>query len=104
MTFHTMDQIKRAVAATGSHWFDADTLAWFGSRISSVVYPVPDGALFVTSEFTGFERASRAYTVRLATDDGSVSTVGEFLQYKTRDAAHRAAKLEQKLTRQLAAI
>lgn len=104
MALHTVEQIKRRVASTGSHWFDAETMRGFGTRVSSIVYPVADGAFFVTSEYTGFNRDGRAYTVRFADDNGNITNVGEFLQYRTRDAAHRAAKLERKLYKQLAAV
>jgi hypothetical protein len=95
--FHTLDQIIRANYAQGGHWFDKKTKAWFGSRISRTVYPVADGAYFVSSEYTNFDKDDRAYTVRFAAADGSISTVGEFLAYRNRDAAHRAARKEQKM-------
>jgi hypothetical protein len=102
MPFHTLDQIVRANYAQGGHWFDKGTKAWFGSRISRTIYPVADGAYFVTSEYTGFNSDGRAYSVRFAAADGSISTVGEFLAYRNRDAAHRAARKEQRLSKQLA--
>jgi hypothetical protein len=52
---HTLDQIKRAAASAGSRWFEKSALRFFSSRISSHVYSVPGGALFVSSEqFRGF--------------------------------------------------
>lgn len=75
------------------HWFDADTLRWFGSRIHATIYRCPDGgALFVTSEYTGFDRTGRAFTVRRINPDGwDIETVGEFLAYASRSGAHAAA-------------
>ena len=99
---HTLDQIIRANYAQGGHWFDKETKAYFGSRISRNVYPVADGAYFVSSEYTGFDKTGRAYTVRFSATDGSISTVGEFLEYRTRDAAHRAARNEQRRSKELA--
>jgi hypothetical protein len=92
---HTLDQIKRAAQSAGSHWFDRDTLRYFQSRISDNVYPVPGGALFVSSEkFRGLYEpdGERRYTVRSCTAGGRIETVGEFQQYASRDAAHNAAR------------
>jgi hypothetical protein len=94
LELHTLDQIKRAAERAGSHWFDRSTLRYFNSRISEHVYPVPNGALFVSSEkFTGYREpdGERLYTVRSCTYDGSINTVGEFQQYRTSKAAHAAA-------------
>lgn len=92
---HTIEQAKRAVARTGSHWFDSDTLRFFGSRISSIVYPVTNGCYFVSSEHTGFGREGRAYSVRFCSDTGQIETVGDFLVYPSRNSAHAAAKRAQ---------
>ena len=92
---HTLDQVKRAAAMAGSHWFDRDSMRYFASRVSARVYPVRGGALFVSSEqFRGLYEPSeqRRYTVRSCTADGRIETVGEFQQYATREAAHNAAK------------
>ncbi len=86
----TIDQIKAANKAAGCHWFSPDTLRFFGSRILPTVYA---GNVFITSEYAGFDRSGRAYTVRqFDPTDGSVSTVGEFLGYATRSEAVRAAR------------
>lgn len=91
---HTLDQIKRAAASAGSHWFEKSTLRFFSSRISSHVYSVPGGALFVSSEqFQGFgtEDGRRLYSVRSCSFDGSIDTVGDFQQYESSKAAHKEA-------------
>ena len=91
---HTLDQIKRAAAAAGSHWFEKSALRYFSSRISSHVYSLPGGALFVSSEqFKGFgtEDGPRLYSVRSCTSDGSIDTVGEFQQHESSKAAHTEA-------------
>ena len=91
---HTLDQIKRAAAAAGSHWFEKSALRYFASRVSSHVYSVPGGALFVSSEqFKSFcmEDGPRLYSVRSCTFDGTVDTVGEFQQHESSKAAHTEA-------------
>lgn len=91
---HSLYQIKRAAENAGSHWFSPTALRFFSSRISRRVYPVPNGALFISSEqfrpFRG-EDGPRLYSVRSCTCDGRVDTVGDFQQYRTREAAHNAA-------------
>lgn len=91
---HALDQIKRAAASAGSHWFEKSTLRFFSSRISSHVYSVPGGALFVSSEqFQGFgtEAGPRLYSVRSCTFKGSIDTVGGFQQHESSKAAHKEA-------------
>lgn len=65
------DAIVRAVQANGSHFFDADTMRQFGSRLAPDCLPLPDGsALFITSEADRYgtvhaHGGARKYTVRL---------------------------------------
>lgn len=87
----SIDAIMRANRESGSHYFDADTMRFFGSRVLDTVY---GGRFFVTSERTGFDHNSpRAYTVREFMPDGSIETVGEFNAYATSGAAKTAARL-----------
>lgn len=91
---HTLDQIKRAAAAAGSHWFDPSTLRYFSSRVGRRVYPVPGGALFISSEqFRGYGSPDgpRLYSVRSCTLAGKIDTVGKFQAHSSRDSAHNYA-------------
>ena len=95
--FGSIAAIRAANAALGHYFFDADTLRFFGSRISEDVY---GGRYFVTSErdrpvssrFPAAWNGERRYTVREAAPDGSISTVGTFGGYRTLAAAKRAAQ------------
>lgn len=91
---HNMYQIKRAAENADSGWFYPPILGFFSSRFSRRVYPVPNGALFISSDlarpFRG-DDGPRLYSVRSCTCDGRIDTVGEFQQYRTREAAHNAA-------------
>ena len=95
---HTLEQVKRVAYSAGSHWFDRSNLRYFSSRISENVYPIPGGALFVSSEkFKGLyaDDGERLYTVRSCSADGKIDTVGDFQQWKTARQAHaRAAWLQ----------
>jgi hypothetical protein len=80
----------------GGHFFDADTMRFFRSRIGSRVFTGPGGIFFVTSEqrtgMDGTERP-RTYTVRQFNPlDGDIRTVGEFGGYRTEAAAKAFAK------------
>lgn len=73
----------------GFHFFDGEALRFFGSRVLPTFHP---GGFFVTSEWTGFDHAGRAWTVRQAMPDGQIETVGEFLAHETAQDARHAAR------------
>ena len=85
----TMGQVRKRHADKGGHWFSPDTLRFFGSRVGGTLY---GGRYFVTSEYTGFDKTGRAYTVRETDAEGEISTVGEFLGHGTREGAIRAIR------------
>jgi hypothetical protein len=85
----TIDAIRQASRESGSHFFDADTMRFFGSRVLDTVYA---GRLFITSERSGFDNPVRSYTVREFMPDGSIETVGEFNGYATAGQARTAIK------------
>ena len=86
----SIDAVKRANRESGSHFFDTDTLRFFGSRVLSGTY---GGRFFITSERTGFDHnAPRAYTVREFMPDASIETVGEFNAYASGATARAAAR------------
>lgn len=89
----TITEIKSLAMSSGSHFFDADTLRFFSSRVSSRVHVGVSGrrVYFVTSEQydTGYVRK---YTVRkIHVCNGRIDTVGEFQAYRTSAQAHGAA-------------
>lgn len=93
---YTLDQIKDANRSAGQHWFDPDTLRFFGSRVLVTTYG-PDSigrVYFVSSERSGFDHdAPRAFTVRsFDPATAGIDTVGEFLGHATRSRAITAAK------------
>lgn len=83
----TIDDIK--VAMKHSHWFDSDTMRFFGTRLSKV-YSGDGGHYFVTSEKP--PHGSRAYSVRrFLPDIPTIRTIGEFCSMN-RTQAHSKAK------------
>lgn len=67
----TTDDLIAVADHAGSHFFSADTMKWWGTRVLSTVLPL-DGAetkpgrryVFVTSDMMG---DTRRYSVRMAT-------------------------------------
>ena len=97
-TYRTIEDVKAANRAVGGHWFDADTMRFFHTRIESGliacdwqaasdnVAATPRKGRFITSERC-HEGDDRRYTIREAQPDGSIETIGRFQQYSTRDEA-----------------
>lgn len=87
-----MDDVRRIYeATTNGYFFSEATLRFFRSRISDTLYA---GRWFVTSECDS-NGTNRRYTVRDAhwvSGELRIDTVGEFKQYDTSHAAHKAAK------------
>lgn len=94
---HTLEQIKRRHEG---HWFDADTMRFFKTRIlpDIVLDKTRARSLFITSEpyaWTG----PRVYTLRSASwETGEITTVGELGEHETLRAARRALALEVRVT------
>ena len=78
--------IKAANAAAGNYFFSEGAMRFFRSRVHEEVY---GSGFFVTSESPPDGR--RCYTVRFCQADGSITTVGSFMAYASRNGAHAAA-------------
>jgi hypothetical protein len=101
-----IDELIRLMKATGSHFFDKDTMRFFRSRVDYHVYAGVDGWYFVTSEkhvsHTSFGSINepRLYTVRRMSiakcDNGSdnlyLYELEGFQQYRRLETARRRAK------------
>lgn len=106
MTMRTIDDIKTAADAAGSHYFSPATMRFFASRVSATVFPVDASrTVFVTSERFNEPGYARCYTVRVAvrgtkvrSSDGrevpafDVTTPGVFQEFTNRRTALRAAE------------
>jgi hypothetical protein len=91
----TIDDIKLSNQQHGYHFFSADTLRFFSSRIGQDAYEGPGGVYFTTSEQfrpSGGAPFRRRYTVRrFDPATGRVKTVGDHQQYASSSAARMAA-------------
>lgn len=101
MNIITTDAIARLNSDRGLHWFDADSMRFFASRVASFAYVSADGkkAFFVSSEkFKGFRAPDgpRLYSVRVASlDTGDINAYPDhnaFQAYKSRSGADAAAR------------
>lgn len=91
----TINIIKNAVRAAGSHWFDPDTMRFFGTSVLPTVWKGPGGIYFVTRDRGGpGEGAGSGYTVRRF-DPGrmDIETVGSVGALSKRKAALAARNL-----------
>ncbi len=84
--FNNITEVKKANKEIGQHFFDRDTLAFFGSKVYPDLYTVAGRQFFVTSE-DNYNRTEKGYTIREAMPDGDIETIGEFLQYATKEQA-----------------
>jgi hypothetical protein len=105
-TTTSRDLIDTYKRRTSGHFFDADTMRFFKSRVSSTVYTLGNGYVFVTSErdqcsYWSYSAgrhiehdSGRKYTVRWwnGSSDTSIDTLGEFMGYTSSRAAHKAAQ------------
>jgi endonuclease YncB( thermonuclease family) len=87
----TIDEIETAVRSTGSHWFDRDTMRFFGTKVYPEVIDKGRFIYFVTSEKP--PHGPRAYSIRqFDPETATIKTCGEFCGYKSRQAAYNAAR------------
>ena len=94
------DEVKRRAEKGSPHFFDADTMKFFASRLSELMWSEGEPSdyqtediYFITSEKdTGhIEHAgsTRAFTVRKIDADGEIDKVGDFQEHATlNDARH----------------
>ena len=77
MSIPTWAKRARTINQTNNHhWFDPDTIRFFGTKFHGE--PTLHG-VFITSEWTGFDRTERAFNVRRLINGGaSVETLNDF--------------------------
>ena len=75
----------------GRHWFDRDTMRFFGTRLPRAGITGQGGVFFVTSEQP--PHGPRAYSVRKLLGEGRIETVGDFCAMSKYDATKTARNL-----------
>jgi hypothetical protein len=86
--------MKQRNRDAGFHFFDRETLRFFGSHVLPYTWARKDGTtFFVTSEQRPDSEDPRRFTVRVFNPrTGTVSTHGRFQQHATRAEAFIAAR------------
>ena len=96
----SMADVKRVADYLGSHWFDAETMKFFGTRLNPQTFRAltPNGSVgvFITSDQT--YDGERVYSIRgyyvTRSEDGRDRFTDEsiaFVRYDTRSEASREA-------------
>lgn len=70
-----MADVKQANKDAGYYFFSRDTMQFFGTRIVSALYK---NNTFITSDYTGFERNNRAYSVRVFHPETGIVNTAKF--------------------------
>lgn len=86
--YKNIAQIIKANRKAGQHWFRADAMNYFNTVIEANGQ-VFEGRYFVTSDRLN-ESDPKRYTLRVADDDGNVTTVGRFREHATVTHARHA--------------
>lgn len=71
------------------HWFDRDSMKFFGTKLPEIAYETNAGTLFVTSEVN--PSGVKAYSVRRYIN-GDIRTIGDFHSFRTAAAARAEIK------------
>jgi hypothetical protein len=89
----TIQEIKKRNIEVGEHFFDAETIRFFDSRI----YKTTHGFYFTTSERG--PSGVRRYSVRVIDwETGHIETVGNFQQFSTLREAYKFADKQNALS------
>lgn len=84
---HTIGDLERAAKG---HFFDADTMLFFDSKVYDGFKRTTDGLVFITSERDKASGTPRYYTLRILEADGYVRSLSDFGEYLRLDRAQKA--------------
>jgi hypothetical protein len=87
----SIETIRERMQSAGSHWWDNDTMRFFGTRVCSDTFENGGNVWFVTSEQP--PHGPRAYTVRrYDIASNQIDTEGELCGFSSRSGALRSAR------------
>jgi len=93
---YLIDEVKRRAEKGSPHFFDADTMRFFSSRVSELAWQKDEIIYFITSEadksYHKHSGSIRAWTVRKSDIDGDITTLGDFQGHETLSQARKAIK------------
>lgn len=86
---YTITEMKERNQEKGFYFFERDTMRFFRSRIET---QANNGGYFITSEKP--PHGPRQFTLRRFNwETGDIDTVGEFMQYRSREEALAARRI-----------
>ncbi len=90
------DEVRRRAEKGSPHFFDKDTMRFFSSRVSELMWKKGSDIYFVTSEAdkgrVQHSGSTRAFTVRKIDAGGDINKIGEFQGHSTLSEARREIK------------
>jgi len=75
----------------GRHWFDADSMRFFRTKLPRSGVAAPSGKYFITQE-TNWDRRTMFTVRKQDLSTGDIDTLGDFHSYSTRADAQAALK------------
>jgi hypothetical protein len=84
--FSSLSQFRQFNYQQGYHWFDADSMRFFGTRL---IGDLMGGCVFITSDHD--YKRDRKYSIRMAMESGSIHSYA-FARYDTLSEARKEAK------------
>ena len=91
---YMLDEVKRLASKGDSHWFDADSMRFFSSRVSDLCWKKDDLIYFISSEAdsnpTKHSGSVRGWTVRTCSTEGRINKIGEFQEHASLRDAQKA--------------
>lgn len=86
----TLSEIKAAVKAKGSHWFDADTMRWHGTTIVAM----PNIANIFIAESNINPHGDKGFFLHhFDAETDRIATLNDYQHYQTFAAAREARKV-----------
>jgi len=87
------DEVRRRAEKGSPHFFDKDTMRFFSSRVSELMWKKGSDIYFITSEQDRGQTGSvRSFTVRKTDADGDINSIGEFQGHATLSDARSEIK------------
>lgn len=89
--FNSLDEIIEVHEENqGGYWFSPDAMAMFGTILKDEIFY---GHYFISGDVTADpDSVVRRYTIRYASKDGSIETVGDFLEFDSYEDAVEALR------------
>lgn len=93
---YLIEEVKTRAEKGSPHFFDADSMRFFSSRISEYCWKINNKIYFITSEAdrgtVKHSGSTRGWTVRIIDQHGDIQRLGEFQEYSSLNEARHAIK------------